>query len=171
MLFWKPPKHAPSEHTVEAAEHAAEPIPLDVIDVLIRAGSYSDALAQCRRMMVEAPVSRHRPLAYREALCLEALGRLKEAGAAYHRAEPQSGDRGAWAVAVLGQARCAVARGDLSTANDHLDRVAVRTGHPDCVATHIAEECQVLRARVEILGSGTVVAMDPLEPRGLAWPP
>ncbi len=170
LVFWSKPVPEPeAEHHAPAP--AADPLGPAASDPLIRAGSYTEALALCERAFAELPKARHLGIAYREALCLEALGRFKDADGAYRRAEPATGDRAAWACAVLGQARCAVARGDLSAARSHLDRVALRAGHPDCAGTRVASECAIMRAEIDALGCGAVRAMDPFAPTALAWPP
>lgn len=158
----------------EPAARAEAPVPppaaeLEVISTLVRAGCYSEALAMCKASAAQAPDAR-RSLAYREAVCLEALGRLKEAGAAYRRAELTEGNHAASARAVLGQARCAVAADDLTSAQNLLDRVVLRSGHPDCAGTHVFEECLFLRARLDALRLGPVRALDPLDPDAVAWP-
>lgn len=172
VYFWtkpKPEKAADDPKLVVAIP--ADMTPVDVIDVLIRAGSYSDALTEYRKAAAKAPEAKRGGFHYREGVCLEALGRLKEAADAYKRAEPDSGgDRAAWARAVLGQARCAAARDDLPAARAHLDRVALRTGHSDCAGTRVLEECLYLRARIAGLELGTARALDPLDPLAVAWP-
>jgi tetratricopeptide (TPR) repeat protein len=170
LVFCKAPVLEPHvERTAPAAP--AEPISLEVIDVQIKAASYTEALELCKRAAAEQPPARRGGIAYREGLCLEALGRLKEAAAAYRRAEPAHGDRAAWASAVLGQVRCALASGDLGQARNHLDRVVLRAGHPDCAGSHVGAECQFLRAQLAVLQLGPVAAMDPFAPTAVAWPP
>jgi tetratricopeptide (TPR) repeat protein len=141
-----------------------------LIDHALRADSHAEALARCAAA-AGAPARLRPAIAYREALCLEALGRLKEAGEAFRRAEPGHGSRALWAVAVLGQARCAAAAGDLTAAQGHLDRVALSTGHPGCAGTNVAAECLVMRARLAAVRAGAGRATDPFAPEALAWPP
>jgi tetratricopeptide (TPR) repeat protein len=149
------------------APHAGD---LVAIDALIRAGCFADALKACQSETNRPPAAR-RAQAYREAVCLEALGRLKEAVDAYRRAEPPEGDKAAWARTVLGRARCALAADDVESAQGLLDRVVKHTGHPDCVGTHVYEECLFLRARIDAMRLGPVRAMDPFDPDAVAWPP
>lgn len=170
VYFWTRPKPEKAADPKLVVAIPADLTPVDVIDVLIRAGSYSEALVEYRKAAAKVPEAKRRGYYYREGVCLEALGRLKEAAEAYKKSEPEGGDRGAWARAVLGQARCAAARDDLPAARAHLDRVALRTGHPDCAGTRVLEECLYLRARIAALELGTARALDPLDPRALAWP-
>jgi tetratricopeptide (TPR) repeat protein len=172
IFLGKKPLPAPEAPTAHAGSASpTDPVSADVIDTTIRAGSYTEALELCRRARVEQPRARHRGLAYREAVCLEALGRLKEAADSYRHAELAPGDRAMWVGAVLGQVRCALASGDAPAAQTHLDRAALRAGHPDCAGTHVAEECLFLRARLAALRLGPVRAMDPFAPTAVAWPP
>ncbi len=166
--FWTRPEPAAEEKPKPDA--AAVPLGAETIDELIRAGAYSEALAVCRRPGPELPAPKRRALAYREAVCLEALGRLKEADEMYRKATPEDGDRGAWARATLGRARCALAADDPATAQKHLDRVALRSGHPDCAKGHIVEECAFLRGRIAAARLGAVRALDPFDPEAVAWP-
>jgi tetratricopeptide (TPR) repeat protein len=155
--------HVPVEEPVELTPQSA----LGRIDTLIRAGSFAKSLEACK---AAASLVDARALAYREAVCLEALGRLKEAGEKYQKAERSERDQAAWARAVLGQSRCAVAAGDLAEARRHLDRATLRSGHPDCAGTHVYEECLFLRARIDSRQLGPVRAMDPFDPEAVAWP-
>jgi tetratricopeptide (TPR) repeat protein len=168
VYFWSKP--LPPKEKPDAAPPAPEPLALDAVDELIRAGAYVEALATCRRPGPELPAPKARARAYREALCLEALGRLKEADEMYHKAGPEEGDRAAWARATLGRARCALASDDLAAAQRHLDRVVARSGHPDCAGTKVVEECAFLRARLTAARLGPVRAMDPLDSEAVAWP-
>jgi tetratricopeptide (TPR) repeat protein len=155
------PKYFEPEHE----EPPPDPTPAR-IDMFIRAGCYEQAMK-----LLRAADPKHRPSAYRTALCLEGLGRLREAAEAYHRAEDPDGDTAALARALFGRARCAAAEGNLAEARELLDRVAVRSGHPDCRGRHILEECLCLRARLELLGLGVRHEPDPLNPEALAWAP
>lgn len=161
----------PRPVTPSASAQVTNPAPeatgdIGSIDTLIRAGAFAEALALCNRERNARPEAR----AYREAVCLEALGRLKQAAEAYRRAEPNENDQAAWARALLGQARCAAAAGDLGSAQVYLDRVYLRSGHPDCAGTHILDECLFLRARFNALRLGSVRALDPFDPEAIAWP-
>jgi len=161
------PRPALPEASAQVANPTSENTGDNVtIDTLIRAGAFTEALALCNRERNMRPAA----LAYREAVCLEATGRLKQATEAYRRAESSENDQAAWARALLGQARCSAAAGDLGSAQAHLDRVFLRTGHPDCAGTHILEECLFLRARFNALRLGPVRALDPFEPEAIAWP-
>jgi tetratricopeptide (TPR) repeat protein len=170
VYFWAKP--APAAEAPSAVAEKAEPGPLhpNAIDELIRAGAFAEALTACRRPGPELPPQQQRQRAYREALCLEALGQVKEADEMYHKAEPADGDRAAWARALLGRARCALATDDLTGAQQYLDRVALRSGHPDCTGTHVVEECALMRARIAAARMGAVRALDPFDPEALAWP-
>jgi tetratricopeptide (TPR) repeat protein len=141
---------------------------LEAIDTYVRAGCYADALQLCRDATGGAPADR-RALAYREALCWEALGHLSRATAAFKLAEPPEGDVAAWARAVLGQARCACAGGDLQKAEALLHRAYLRSGHPECAGARVAEECLFLRARFDALRA-PVRPLDPFDADALAWP-
>ncbi|MCS6865769.1 MAG: tetratricopeptide repeat protein [Gemmataceae bacterium] len=170
---WHPPAEAADDATNSAVATTPEFAPHSVlmhIDTLIRAGCYAEALAVCQASASPPTAADARSWSYREAVCLEALGRLKEAVAAYHRAEPPRGDQAAWARALLGQARCAVARGDLVTAQNLVDRVLLRSGHPDCNGTAIGDECRFVQAQLEALRLGPVRALDPLDAEAVAWP-
>src|SRR5262249_48956248 len=147
----EPKKAEPSHHE----EPPPDPTP-GRIDMLIRAGSFEAALKLGRA----APAD-HRPTAYRTGLCLEGLGRWKDAAEAYHPPAEPDGDVAAWARALLGQARCAAAEGELAEAQELLERVSVRAGPPDCRERHIIEECLFLRARLELLRLGTQREPDP----------
>lgn len=168
-----PPPAPPAEPAARPKIPVEEPVELTPqsalarIDSLIRAGSFGKALDACK---AAASLVDARATGYREAVCLEALGRLKEAGEKYQKAERAERDRAAWARAVLGQTRCAVAAGDFTEARRNLDRVALRSGHPDCAGTHVYEECLFLRARIDSLQLGPVRAMDPFDPEAVAWP-
>jgi tetratricopeptide (TPR) repeat protein len=169
----RPPPAPPAEPAARRSIPVEEPVALTPqaalarIDTLVRAGSFEKALDACKSA---AALVDGRALAYREAVCLEATGRLKEAGEKYHKAELAERDQAAWARAVLGQSRCAVASGDLGEARRLLDRVALRSGHPDCAGTHVYDECLFLRARIDSLSLGPVRAVDPFEPQAVAWP-
>jgi tetratricopeptide (TPR) repeat protein len=169
----QPPEESPDNDAHHPVATAADFSPHSVllhIDTLIRAGSYAEALALCQSSPVPTNPAESRSWAYREAVCLEALGRLKDAMAAYHRAEPPSGDQAAWARALLGQARCAATSGDLVTAQKWVDRVLLRSGHPDCLGTTIGDECRFLQTRLDALRLGPVQALDPLDADAVAWP-
>lgn len=173
--FTKVPEPEPAKEYVTKPE----PVPvadltpqsaLTRIDTLIGAGAFREALTTCKAAP-RAGTADERAMAYREAICLEALDRLKEAKDAYHRAEPPEGNVAAWARAMLGQARCAAAADDLASAQALLDRVVLASGHPDCKDSHVLEECLFLRARLEALRLGAVRRLDPLDPDAIAWPP
>lgn len=169
----QPPAESPSDDAHPPVVAAAELSPHSAllhIDTLIRAGSYAEALALCQSSPAPTNPAEARSWAYREAVCLEALGRLKDAIAAYHRSEPPSGDQAAWARALLGQARCAITSGDLVTAQKWLDRVLLQSGHPDCLGTTIGDECRFLQTRLDALRLGPVQALDPLDAEAVAWP-
>jgi tetratricopeptide (TPR) repeat protein len=168
--FWLKPKPPAEEAEKPKPAQVVPALPADAIDPLISAGSFGEALAACRRPGPELPPAQKRKRAYREAVCLEALGRLKEADEHYRKAEPPDGDRGAWARSLLGRARCALAADDLATAEQLLNQVALRSGHPDCSGAHVAEECAFLRARLATAKLGAVRAMDPFDPDAVAWP-
>jgi tetratricopeptide (TPR) repeat protein len=163
LLKPEPPAAEPaSEHKAEAVP---PPLPVSAdpaaLDALIRAGHFADALARCKS---------HPGGAYREGLCLEALGRWAEAADAHRRAADPDGDAGSWARATLGQARCAASAGDLPAARQLLAGVARRFGQPDGDAPGVFEECLHLRARLEVLSLGPPRPTDPLDADALAWP-
>lgn len=165
------PKPEPEPAVEKPKVQVPEPLrpgDLEAVDTLIRAACYSDALKLCRDATPGAPVDR-RALSYREALCWEALGHLSRATAAFKLAEPPEGDVAAWARAVLGQARCACAAGDLPKAEALLHRAFVRSGHPECAGARVAEECLFLRARFDALRA-PVRPLDPFDADALAWP-
>ncbi len=168
------PRKAKPKEDAHAETHAAAPVPpsagdIEAINVLIRAGAYGEALSHCKADP-DLPPDARRTLAYREAVCQEALGRLKDASAAYKKAEHAEGNQAAWARAVLGQARCAAAADDVDKAQGLLDRVVLRSGHPDCAGTHVFEECLFMRARLDALRAGPVRATDPFDAEAVAWP-
>lgn len=169
VYFWTKPKPAAEGKPAEPVKFV-EPVHGDAIDDLIRAGAFTEALTACRRPGPELPAPKNRARIYREALCLEALGQLKEADELYQKAAPEEGDRGAWARAILGRVRCALATDDLAGAQKLLDRVALRSGHPDCAGGHIVEECAFLRGRIAAARLGAVRALDPFDPEAVAWP-
>lgn len=165
------PKPAPEPVVEKPKVQVPEPLrpgDLDTIDTLVRAGCYSDALQLCRGTTAGAPADR-RALAYREALCWEALGHLSRATAAFKLAEPPEGEWAAWARAVLGQARCACAAGELQKAEVLLHRVFLRSGHPECAGARVTEECLFLRARFDALRA-PVRPLDPFDSDALSWP-
>lgn len=168
VYFWTRPK--PVEEAKTAPAQVVEALPSDAVDALIRAGAFPEALAACRRPGPQLTPAQTRARKYREAVCCEALGRLKEADELYHNAAPTDGDRGAWARAVLGRARCALAADDLAAAEKLVNQVTLRSGHPDCAGAHIAEECAFLRARLLAAKLGPVRALDPFDPDAVAWP-
>ncbi len=139
------------------------------IDTLIRAGCYADALAACREAPRTTFGADECPLAYREALSLEGLGKWKDADAAFKKAEGDT-NAGAWARAILGRARCAVAQDSFPAAWVFLNRVLLRTGHPECRGTKVYEEALSIRARLAVLEAGAVPALGPLNADALAWP-
>lgn len=169
VYFWTKPKPPEGDKPKEPAP-VVEALPGDAIDALVRAGAFTEALAACRRPGPELSPAQARARKYREAVCLEALGRLKEADELYRKAEPPDGDRAAWARALLGRARCALTADDLETAEKLVNQVALRSGHPDCAGAHVAEECAFLRARLLAAKLGPVRALDPFDPGAVAWP-
>lgn len=169
-LLKPPPEPEPAAEAPKVQPpEPLRPGDLDSLDVLVRAGSYADALNLCRDVPNGVPAER-RALAYREGLCWEALGHLKSAAAAFKRAEHADGNVAAWARAVLGQARCACAAGDLHRAEALLDRAFLRSGHPDCARANVAAECLFLRARLLALRAGPVRARDPFDDGAVVWP-
>lgn len=168
--FWLRPKPAEEAEKPTEPAQVVEALPPDAVDALIRAGAFPEALTACRRSEPKLTPAQTRARKYREAVCCEALGRLKEADELYHKAEPPDGDRGAWARAVLGRARCALAADDLATAEKFVNQVTLRSGHPDCAGTHVTEECAFLRARLLAAKLGPVRALDPFDPDAVAWP-
>ncbi|VTR96405.1 hypothetical protein : [Gemmata massiliana] len=139
------------------------------IDTLIRSGSYSEALGLVRTAPPKTFGHDAAPLAYREALCLEGLGKWKDADAAFKKAEADT-NVGAWARALLGRARCAVATDESQTARALADRVLVRSGHPECRGTKVYEEALHLRAQLAVRELGGGRDVDPLDADALAWP-
>jgi tetratricopeptide (TPR) repeat protein len=168
VYFWTKPEPVAEEKPKPVS--FVESVHADAIDDLIRAGAFTEALTACQRPGPPLPAPKSRARMYREALCLEALGRVKEADELYQKAAPEEGDRGAWARAMLGRARCALATDDLAGAQKYLDRVALQSGHPDCAGGHIVEECAFLRGRLAAVRLGAVRALDPLDPEAVAWP-
>ncbi|MFM8270968.1 MAG: hypothetical protein ACKODX_01330, partial [Gemmata sp.] len=169
LYFWTKPK--PKQETkAEAEPPPPEPVTPDSVDALIRGGAFADALAACRRPGPEPTAPQRRAWAYREAVCLEGLGRLQEAAEHYRKSEPPDGDRAMWARALLVLARCALAADDIDAAQKYVSRVALRSGHADCAGTHVAEECAFMRARLAAARMGAVRALDPFDPSAVAWP-
>ncbi|HEY1186586.1 MAG TPA: hypothetical protein VGE74_02965 [Gemmata sp.] len=159
------PPPAPAAHPapLEPEQGAAERI-----DLLIHAGSFTDALQAVR----DAPPGAFGDgflAAYREGLCLEGLGRVTAADTAYQRAEKDP-NVGGWARAALGRARCALAQGSRTAARELIDQVVLRSGHPECRGGHIYEEALHLLARVALLESGPHPDLDALSDAALAWP-
>lgn len=172
FFAWKKPEPPPERPaTVANGGTLQDPVQSAVLDDLIRAGSFSDALPLSRRGVAELPEPRRRAMAYREGICLEGLGRLKEAKEAYKRAETTETNQAASGRALLGQARCAIAAGDFAMAQEFLDRVTLRAGHPDCTGTNVAAEGLFLKARLDTLRTGPVRALDPFDSEAVAWPP
>lgn len=161
------PEPAAEKPKVQVPE-PLRPGDLEAIDTQIAAGCYPVALKLCRDATAGAPVD-VRALAYREALCWEALGHLSRATAAFKKAEPPEGDVGAWVRAVLGQARCACAAGDLPKAEALLHRAFLRSGHPECAGAHLADECLFLQTRFAALRA-PVRPLDPFDAEAVAWP-
>ncbi len=139
------------------------------IDTLIRAGCYADALAACREAPRNTFGADECPLAYREALCLEGLRKWKDADAAFKKAETDA-NAGASARALLGRARCAVAQNSFPAAGAFVDRVLLRTGHPECKGTNVYAEALSMRAQLAVLAAGAAPALDPFDADALAWP-
>ncbi|MBA4065271.1 MAG: hypothetical protein C0501_16480 [Isosphaera sp.] len=159
LLRPEPPAAEPHDPPAARAPAAADPAALDA---LIRAGHFADALAGCRSRPGDPAV------AYREGLCLEALGRWAEAADAHRRAAEPDGDPAAWARATLGRVRCAASAGDLPAARDLLAAVARAAGQLD--DPRVTGECLFLRARLEVLALGPPRPTDPLDADALAWP-
>jgi tetratricopeptide (TPR) repeat protein len=134
------PKHPSEDRGPKYADLAAA-------DILLRAGRYAAALD----VLKAAPVApgAGAAVAYREGLCLEALGRTGEADAAYRRAEEETGAVATRTPARLGRARCAAVAGDRDAARRTLDAVVLQSGHPDCRGRHVLEECLYVRAGLE----------------------
>ncbi|MDY3557332.1 hypothetical protein R5W24_006520, partial [Gemmata sp. JC717] len=163
---------APDAHP-GASPHAAPPSPADRtaagrIDNSIRAASYAYALKLVRSAAPGAFADEYQA-AYREGLCLEGLNRLKEADAAYQKAE-QDPNVGGWARATLGRARCAIETSTLTEARALMDRVLLRSGHHECRGSKLREEVAYLRARVCVLELGAPAPLDPLNAAALSWP-
>ncbi|HEX4608163.1 MAG TPA: hypothetical protein VH092_08150, partial [Urbifossiella sp.] len=135
------------------------------VDAAIRAGNFAAGLAACRELPRTAFGGHEQPLAYREGLCLEGLGKTAEAAAAYARAAEGYATPGVWGWAVLGQARCAAAAGDLAAAGRAISRVALQSG-----ANHdLLDECLHARGRLAVAGLKVVQSPDPLNIDTLAW--
>jgi tetratricopeptide (TPR) repeat protein len=150
------PSHGPAKE--EDGKALAE------IDAAIRAGLFADGLALCRK------AKRGRPVAYREGLCLEALGRADQAVGVYESAADPDGDPVLWAAAALGHARALVAVADHPAAGRLLARVELRSGHPALRGRRVLEECRHLRARLACERLGPRRSPDPFAPEAVAWP-
>jgi tetratricopeptide (TPR) repeat protein len=158
-----PPDAASASH---ALPHDPEPsTEAERIDRFIRSGNFDRALQHCRAAADE----RHR-LDYREALCLEGLGRWQEAMELYGRAAEAQGNPRTWAWAVVGQARCAAATGDIERADGLLAQIARRPGDAEKFGRDAIEDCLYLNARLRVVYVRPAAPPDPLDASALAWP-
>jgi tetratricopeptide (TPR) repeat protein len=155
-----------------APEAEPEPPPryanLAAADVFIRSGLFAEARAELAAAP-PAPGKAH-AVAYRDALCLEALGSSAAAADAYRRAEGPPDDVVSWARAVLGRVRCAAAA-DPAEARRLLDEVTRKAGHAGYWRWGIVGECAYLRARLEVLALGPPDEPTALAPHTPAWLP
>lgn len=149
----KPDDHAPAHGTGSHKER---------IDLAARAGRFPEALAHLHETSPDHLGMDERAAAYREAVCLEGLGRRAEAAAAYEKAA----DPAAPGWAELGRARCRLAAGDRAAARDLVNRVSLVAGADE----HLLAECLYLRAWLLVAAGGTRPAPDPLDAEALAWP-
>lgn len=150
----KPAPHASAEHasqTNASAPAAPPPGPAAQLDALILGGRFADGLQLC--LDTKAPGLSVTGRTLREGLCLEGLGRWGEAAGAYRTAEADP-NVVVWAVAMLGQARCAVQDESYALAKILTDRVLLRSGHADLRAAKLTDEVAHLRARISVLESG-----------------
>jgi tetratricopeptide (TPR) repeat protein len=162
-------------HSQHVEEHEREPDSAydgHRIDLLLRSGDFRAALQLCRNSSPVAFGSDERPLAYREGLCLEALGRWDEAREAYTRAAQPNPDLPAvlWARSELGKARCALAEGRLPESRETLQRVLLKSGDPSCRGKRILEECLFLLGLVELQTLAPQTPLDPFDSSAISWP-
>ncbi|MBP3956834.1 hypothetical protein J8F10_16290 [Gemmata sp. G18] len=139
------------------------------IDTLIRSASFPEALELVRSAPRNTFGPDAGPLAYREALCLEGLGKWKDANAAFKKAEADT-NVAASARALLGRARCAIATDAPQEARAIADRVLLRSGHPECRGSKVYEDALHLRAQIAVREIGGGRAIDALNADALAWP-
>lgn len=142
------------------------------IDILMKSGNFKAALSLCREVPRTTFGSDERLLIYREALCLEGLGHWSDAKEAYIKASRSNPDLpiSLWARGMLGQARCALAEGDIATCQDLLDRVLLRSGDPLCREQRILAECMFLLGRAEVQKLPPHPSLDPFDITAIAWP-
>lgn len=142
------PKPPPVEPPKNAPEEAVRSRQFDKALALLKVGSDDD---------------KHGRNAFLRGLALEGAGKHADAFDAYRQAADPNRDVAVWAAAGLGACRAALARGDTAAAREWLARVELRTGHPACQATHVAEECRMLRARLDAARLPPVPNPDPLD--------
>ncbi|HEV3440141.1 MAG TPA: tetratricopeptide repeat protein, partial [Gemmata sp.] len=163
-----------STHEHDPAVHEPDPaLEAHQIDMLIRSGNFDHALRLCQSVSRAAFGSDERLLIYREGLCLEALGRWTDARETYKKASQPNPDLpiALWARALLGQARCALAKGDVATSQDLLSQVLLRSGDPSCQGQQILGECLFLLGRAEVQTLPPPPPLDPFDITAIAWPP
>lgn len=157
----RPPAH-PVAHREPRPDTTA-----DRIDLAVRSGRFAEALKLIAAAPPEVYGPDPRPLAYRQAVALEGRGRFAEAAKSYGKAAGSDDGGPLWAWAALGQARCAAAGGDRTTARGRLAGVLLRSGRDP----HVLAECLYQRARLAVAATGPHPAPDPLDIDALAWPP
>ncbi len=169
VVTWK--VFAPARPAVNAPadERGPRHADLAVADTLVRAGRFAEALAA----LTTAPPApgKDAAVAYRSGLCLEALGRVGEADAAYRRAGEATPQTAARDRAGLGRVRCAAAAGDREGAGRLLDAIVLRSGHPDARAARVLGECLAIRAGLEASTLTAPAAPAPFVLDAPAWLP
>lgn len=158
---------APEVAEVEAPAPVVLPPATDAerIDAAVRVGDFAAGLAACIAAPRTAFGGHEGPLVYREALCLEGLGRAAEAADLYTKAAGEYATPAVWGWAVLGQARCAAPR-DPAAAGRFVSQAVLASGG----APELLDECLHARARLAVAAVKPATPPDPLDPTALAWP-
>jgi tetratricopeptide (TPR) repeat protein len=158
--------HSPPDPWTPGSPPPPEPearTDLDRIDRILRSGDFARALKLCRTAD-RSDETCAAPLRYREALCQEGLDQRDKAADAY-RAVTEDEFLRPWAA--LGEARCALAAGDLERARVLVSQALLCSGSDRTAFV----ECLFMRARLKVAELKPSTAPDPLDPADLAWPP
>ncbi len=161
--------HAKDAHSEKHEPHDSHGSPYAEIDSALGSGKYEHAYEDIEKHKAKHPEQWDAAGTYREALSLEGMKRYKAASKLYAQAANPDGDPAKWAVAALGQVRCAIAQGDSVFANKLLSRIALQSGRPGMPAA-LNGECLFLRAHCELLDLGVEAEVDPFNPNAISWP-
>ncbi len=156
----EPEPVAEAEPPEPVVHHAPEPS-RDAVEDAVRSQQFEKALTLLAGQTKAD--DKGDPSAILRGLALEGAGKFADAVAAYRLAADPDRDPATWAAAGLGAARAALANGDTATAREWLARVELRSGLPACRATRVADECRMLRARLDVAKLPPPPDPDPLD--------